>query len=123
MAGTSSASPSYPAFERRAAADAASGLIAPSEEHRIRRFRGRGRKENEMAKKCEICGKATVTGRSVSHAHNVSSRTFEPNLRTVKALIDGASRRIRVCTRCLRSGKVTRPPARSRFLKEQEAKG
>ena len=53
-----------------------------------------------MAKKCEICGKATVTGRSVSHAHNVSSRTFEPNLRTVKALIDGASRRIRVCTRC-----------------------
>jgi len=76
-----------------------------------------------MAKKCEICGKATVTGRSVSHAHNVSSRTFEPNLRTVKALIDGASRRIRVCTRCLRSGKVTRPPARSRFIKAQEPKG
>lgn len=90
---------------------------------RIRRFRGRGRKENEMAKKCEICGKATVTGRTVSHAHNVASRTFEPNLRTVKALIDGTARRIRVCTRCMRSGKVVRPPARSQFLKEQDAKG
>jgi ribosomal protein L28 len=34
----------------------------------------------------------------------------------MKALIDGATRRIRVCTRCLRSGKVVRPPARSRFI-------
>ncbi len=76
-----------------------------------------------MAKKCEICGKATVTGRTVSHAHNVTSRTFEPNLRTVKALIAGASKRVRVCARCLRSGKVVRPPARSLFLKEQEPKG
>ena len=39
-----------------------------------------------MAKKCEICGKATVTGRKVSHAHNVTSRTWEPNLRSMKAL-------------------------------------
>lgn len=74
-----------------------------------------------MAKKCEICGKATVTGRSVSHAHNVSSRTFEPNLRTVKAFIDGTSKRIRVCARCLRSGKVVRPPSRAQFVKEQQA--
>ena len=69
-----------------------------------------------MAKQCDICGKATVTGRKVSHAHNVTSRTWEPNLRSMKALIDGATRRIRVCTRCLRSGKVVRPPARSRFI-------
>jgi large subunit ribosomal protein L28 len=71
-----------------------------------------------MAKQCDICGKGTVTGRQVSHAHNVTSRTWEPNLRTMKALVDGAVKRIRVCTRCLRSGKVQRPPARSRYLAE-----
>jgi len=47
-------------------------------------------------------------GRTVSHAHNVSPRRFEPNLQTVRAMINGAARRIRVCTRCLRGGKVTK---------------
>jgi large subunit ribosomal protein L28 len=75
-----------------------------------------------MAKKCEICGKSTVTGRQVSHAHNVTSRTWEPNLRTMKALVDGTVRRVRVCARCLRSGKVQRPPARARYLAESSAK-
>ena len=65
-----------------------------------------------MAKQCEICGKSTVFGRNVSHAHNVTSRTWEPNLQTVRALIDGGVRRIRVCTRCLRSGKIVKAPAR-----------
>jgi len=78
-------------------------------------------RESEMAKQCEICGKATVTGRQVSHAHNVTSRTWEPNLRTFKALIDGTVRRVRVCSRCLRSGRVQRPPARQRFLAEPKA--
>jgi large subunit ribosomal protein L28 len=59
-----------------------------------------------MAKQCEVCGKRAVVGRQVSHAHNVSSRRFEPNLQTVRALIKGAAKRIRVCTRCLRAGKV-----------------
>jgi large subunit ribosomal protein L28 len=61
-----------------------------------------------MAKRCEICGKGPVVGRTVSHAHNVGPRRFEPNLQTVRALINGAARRMRVCTRCLRSGKVTK---------------
>jgi large subunit ribosomal protein L28 len=74
-----------------------------------------------MAKKCEFCGKGTVTGRQVSHAHNVTPRTWEPNLRLVKALIDGTVRRIRVCARCLRSGKVQRPPSRARVLAELAA--
>ena len=69
-----------------------------------------------MAKQCEICGKATVTGRQLSHAHNVTARTFEPNLRSVKALIDGAVRTVRVCARCLRSGKIQRPPSRKAVL-------
>ncbi|MDX1500943.1 MAG: 50S ribosomal protein L28 [Thermoanaerobaculia bacterium] len=65
-----------------------------------------------MSKECAICGKSTVTGRQVSHAHNVSARTFKPNLQRVRALVDGTTRRILVCTRCLRSGRVTKAPMR-----------
>lgn len=61
-----------------------------------------------MAKRCEVCGKTPVVGRTVSHAHNVSARRFEPNLQTVRAIVNGGTRRIRVCTRCLRGGKVTK---------------
>jgi large subunit ribosomal protein L28 len=61
-----------------------------------------------MARRCEICGKGPVVGRTVSHAHNVRPRRFEPNLQTVRAVVDGASKRIRVCTRCLRSRKVVK---------------
>src|SRR4029453_6042900 len=60
-----------------------------------------------MAKRCEVCGKSPVVGRTVSHAHNVGPRRFEPNLQTVRAVVKGATKRIRVCTRCLRGGKVT----------------
>ena len=42
-----------------------------------------------MAKRCEICGKTPVVGRQISHAHNVSARRFEPNLQTVRAVING----------------------------------
>ena len=65
-----------------------------------------------MAKQCDICGKKTVTGRNISHAHNVTSRTWQPNLQRVRALVDGKAKRIRVCTRCLRSGKVQKAPIR-----------
>jgi large subunit ribosomal protein L28 len=64
--------------------------------------------EEVMAKICEVCGKKPVVGRTVSHAHNVRPRRFEPNLQLVRALIGGGVRRIRVCTRCLRSNKVTK---------------
>lgn len=66
-----------------------------------------------MAKQCDICGKKTVTGRNISHAHNVTSRTWQPNLQRVRALVDGQAKRIRVCTRCLRSGKVQKAPVRA----------
>lgn len=61
-----------------------------------------------MAKRCEICGKAPVVGRQVSHAHNVSARRFEPNLQRVRAMVNGGVRRLRVCTRCIRSQKVVK---------------
>ena len=61
-----------------------------------------------MSKMCEICGRKPVVGRTVSHAHNVRARRFLPNLQVVRALINGGVRRIRVCTRCLRSNKVVK---------------
>ncbi len=59
-----------------------------------------------MAKVCEICGKKPVVGRNISHAHNVTARRFNPNLQTVRANIDGTARSVRVCTGCLKAGKV-----------------
>lgn len=65
-----------------------------------------------MSRQCEICGKKTVSGRQISHAHNVSPRTWKPNLQRVKAVIDGTTKRVQVCTRCLRSGRVQKAPHR-----------
>ncbi|RMH16591.1 MAG: 50S ribosomal protein L28 [Acidobacteria bacterium] len=73
-----------------------------------------------MAKRCEICNKGTVTGNSISHAHNVTRRTWQANLQKVRALIDGRVRRVLVCTRCLRSGKIQKPPVR-RWQPEPDA--
>jgi large subunit ribosomal protein L28 len=61
-----------------------------------------------MAKMCEVCGKTPVFGNKVSHAHNVSPRRWMPNLQRVRAVVEGTVRRINVCTRCIRSGKVTK---------------
>jgi len=61
-----------------------------------------------MAKMCEVCGKTPVFGNKVSHAHNVSPRRWMPNLQRVRAVVEGTVRRIDVCTRCIRSGKVTK---------------
>ena len=59
-----------------------------------------------MAFTCDICSKGPRSGHNVSHANNKTKRVFNPNLQTIKALINGAPKRIRVCTRCLRSGFV-----------------
>ena len=61
-----------------------------------------------MAQHCHFCGKTPMSGHRVSHAHNVTSRRFEPNLQKVRALVNGGIRRLRVCTRCLRSNKVVK---------------
>jgi large subunit ribosomal protein L28 len=59
-----------------------------------------------MAKVCDICGKGPATGNNVSHAHNKSRRRWLPNLQNVRALINGVAKRVKVCTSCIRSGKV-----------------
>ncbi len=58
--------------------------------------------------RCEVCGKGIITGMAVSHSHIRTKKTWKPNLQRVKALIEGTPKRVRVCTRCLRSGKVQR---------------
>ena len=65
-------------------------------------------KEVHTMAKCEICSKEIAFGIKVSHSHRRSNRTWKPNVKKVKAIVDGSPRRINVCTRCLRSGKVTR---------------
>ena len=61
-----------------------------------------------MAQRCELCGKGPRFGNRVSHAHNVTPRRFEPNLQRVRAIVNGGVRRLRVCTRCLRSNKIVK---------------
>ena len=56
--------------------------------------------------KCELCGKGPAFGNVISHANNTRRRRWNPNLQEVRAEINGNVRRILVCTRCIRSGKV-----------------
>ncbi|HEX6988597.1 MAG TPA: 50S ribosomal protein L28 [Bacillota bacterium] len=59
-----------------------------------------------MARRCDVCGRGVVTGNAVSHSNRKTRRTWAPNLQRVRAVVDGTTRRIKVCTRCLRSGRV-----------------
>ena len=61
-----------------------------------------------IAKRCELCGKGPVVGRNVSHAHNVTRRRFQANVQSVRAVVDGRVKRVRVCTRCIRSNRITK---------------
>ena len=58
--------------------------------------------------KCDICGKGVSFGIKVSHSHRRSNRTWKANIKKVRAVVNGATKSVNVCTRCLRSGKVTR---------------
>ncbi|TLS67976.1 50S ribosomal protein L28 [Mariprofundus erugo] len=59
-----------------------------------------------MAKRCEVCGKGPMSGNNISHAHNTTKRRFLPNLQQVRAVVDGQARKVKVCSSCLRSGKI-----------------
>ncbi len=56
-----------------------------------------------MSKTCEKCGKHPMSGKTVSHAHNVSNRIFLPNLRTVKTTVNGRRTTMKVCMKCLKA--------------------
>jgi large subunit ribosomal protein L28 len=61
-----------------------------------------------MAQQCDICGKKPQAGNRISHAHNVTKRRWNVNLRPVHARVGATTKRMRVCTSCLRSGKVVK---------------
>jgi len=61
-----------------------------------------------MSKVCEICGKAPVAGRNVSHSHRVSNRVFRPNVQKVTIKVDGKVKQANVCTKCMKAGKIER---------------
>ncbi len=63
-----------------------------------------------MANVCHVCDKGPGTGNNVSNANNRTKRRFMPNLQRVKILEDGVKRRVKVCTRCLKAGKVRKAP-------------
>ena len=59
-----------------------------------------------MAYRCAICEKGAQAAHKVSHSNRKARKWQEPNLQPVHAIIDGAPKHIRVCTRCIRSGKI-----------------
>ncbi len=61
-----------------------------------------------MAKVCDICGKKPLVGNNVSHAHNKTKKVWQPNLQNVNAVVNGRKRKVKVCTRCIRSGAITK---------------
>jgi large subunit ribosomal protein L28 len=65
-----------------------------------------------MARVCDVCGKGPRFGNNISHAHNVTKRRWNVNLRPVKARLRsaaaGSAHRMRVCTSCLRGGKIVK---------------
>ncbi len=61
-----------------------------------------------MARVCSVCNKGTISGSNISHALNHTKRKWKPNIRRVKTTVNGNTKRVDVCARCLRSGKVER---------------
>jgi large subunit ribosomal protein L28 len=61
-----------------------------------------------MAAKCDLCGKGPQFGNNISHANNTTRRRWNVNLQPVKATVAGVSKRIRVCTSCIKTGKVAK---------------
>lgn len=56
-----------------------------------------------MARVCEVCGKGIMRGHKVSHAKQRTKKIFKPNLQTVRVVVDGRKRKMKVCTKCLRT--------------------
>jgi large subunit ribosomal protein L28 len=65
-----------------------------------------------MASVCDVCGKQPSFGMTISHSHRRTKRRWNPNVQRVRALVNGAPKRLQVCTSCIKAGRVvkrTRP--------------
>lgn len=83
-----------------------------------------------MARTCECCGKKPLSGKRIARRGiakrsggiglkitGITIRRFLPNLQRVRALVDGGVRTLRVCVKCLKAGKVRKPPPRPPLVK------
>jgi large subunit ribosomal protein L28 len=61
-----------------------------------------------MSRRCDLCGKGSMSGNNVSKSYNNTRRTWQPNLVKVKTEIEGTTMTLKFCTRCLRSGFITK---------------
>ena len=61
-----------------------------------------------MSRVCQVSGKRVMTGNNVSHANNRTRRRWKPNLQSVRAKVGGGAKKLLVCTRCIRSGKIAK---------------
>ncbi len=61
-----------------------------------------------MGNFCEVCERGTMSGHKVSHSNRKSNRVWAPNVQNVRVMLNGSPKRLNVCTRCLRSGRVMR---------------
>lgn len=59
-----------------------------------------------MSWKCDICGKGPTVGNRVSHSTRHTKHVWKPNLQSARVVVDGLTRKLKVCTKCLKSGKV-----------------
>lgn len=66
------------------------------------------KEEYNMSRQCEICGKGPSVGYSVSHAHNKTKRRWLPNIQQIRVSVQGNAKRMRVCTKCIKAGKITK---------------
>ena len=72
------------------------------------RAESRHSRSHVMAQVCDICGKGPQFGNNISHAHNITRRRWNVNLHPVKAKVNGGAKRLRVCSSCLKAGKVAK---------------
>ncbi len=61
-----------------------------------------------MSQVCSVCGKHPAAGRNVSHSHRVTNRVINPNIQNVHAVINGTVKKVKVCTKCMKAGKIVR---------------
>jgi large subunit ribosomal protein L28 len=61
-----------------------------------------------MSARCEVCGKGPMFGNNVSHAHNITKRRWNVNLQRIRVVVGGTHKRARVCTACIRDGRISK---------------
>ncbi len=61
-----------------------------------------------MSRQCDLCGKGTIFGNTVSHSKNRVRRTWRPNIQAIKTMINGTVITVKVCARCLKSDKIVK---------------